>query len=216
MPHDRQTKPEIPDEPPSPVAAAGQTTLLLRRLGEGDSEAGDALFELVQDELHRLANHLMSPDPSHTLQPTALVHEAWLRMAGGERTSFGDRAHFVRVAAKAMRHTLVDHARRKRAAKRGGGAEREPLDLVVECFEESAADLLALDEALERLGALDPQLVQIVERRFFAQASNAEIAAGLGVSERTVERGWKVARVFLRTELSEDDDPQPGHDPDEK
>ena len=178
-------------------------TVLLRRLGAGDVSAGDELFRLVERELHGLAQRLMSPEPDHTLQPTALVHEAWIRMAASEQPSFADRAHFVRVAAKAMRHTLIDHARRKRAAKRGGGAAREPLDQVLAAFEERAADLLALDVALERLAVLDPQLAEIVERRFFAQATNAEIARGLDVAERTVERGWKVARAFLRAELSE-------------
>lgn len=178
-------------------------TVLLRRLGAGDASAGDQLFSLVERELHGLARRLMAPEPDHTLQPTALVHEAWIRLAAADQPSFEDRAHFVRVAAKAMRHTLIDHARARRAAKRGGGATREPLDLVLAAFEERAVDLLSLDVALERLARLDPQLAHIVEQRFFAQATNAEIARGLDVSERTVERGWKVARAFLRTELSD-------------
>ena len=177
-----------------------KTTLLLRRIESGDREAGAELLELVYGELRDLAAGYMAGErAAHTLQPTALVHEAWVRLMGAEG-AWKDRAHFVGFAALAMRRVLVDHARRRRAEKRGGG-RREPLDTVVAVFEERGADLVALGEALERLEALDPELARIVERRFFAGATNAEVAADLGVSERTVERGWSTARAWLRAEL---------------
>lgn len=177
---------------------------------DGDAAAGEELFRLVYGELHDLARGYMAGErKEHTLQPTALVHEAWLRLVGTERPDWEGRGHFVGVAARAMRRILIDHARRRDAKKRGGEAERESLDAAVASFESRAFDLLALDEALERLEALDPQLVRVVEQRFFARATNKEIAAALGVSERTIERSWQVARVFLRTELG----PEPGEDP---
>jgi RNA polymerase sigma factor (TIGR02999 family) len=178
-----------------------KTTLLLRRIESGDREAGAELLELVYGELRGLAAGYMAGErAAHTLQPTALVHEAWVRLMGTEAGVWKDRAHFIGFAALAMRRVLVDHARRRRAEKRGGG-RREPLDAVVAVFEERGADLVALGEALERLEALDPELARIVERRFFAGATNAEVAADLGGSERTVERGWSTARAWLRAEL---------------
>jgi len=184
--------------------AGARTTLLLGRIESGDRAAGEELLGLVYGELRDLARTYMANERAgHTLEPTALVHEAWLRLMGAEAPGPGwaDRAHFVGVAALAMRRVLVDHARRRAAEKRGGAARREPLDLLVETFESRGADLVALGEALERLEALDPELARIVERRFFAGATNAEVALDLGVSERTVERGWSTARAWLRAEL---------------
>ena len=179
-----------------------RTTRLLQRMGEGDALAADELFEVVYGELRDLAGAYMANErKEHTLQPTALVHEVWLRLVGSDQPDWEGRGHFVGVAAQAMRRILVDHARKRNAEKRGGKAQRDSLDEAVATFESRAFDLLALDEALGKLEALDPQLVRIVEQRFFARATNAEIAVGLCVSERTVERAWKVARVFLRTEL---------------
>lgn len=188
---------------PEPGAAVGRTTQLFRRLGAGDGSVADELLSAVYDELRSLARACMARERAeHTLQPTALVHEAWLRIVGDDAPRFVDRAHFVGIAGRAMRRVLVDHARRRDADKRGGAAaEREPLDEALIAFESRAFDLLTLSEALERLEALDPQLVRIVEQRFFAGASNAEIAASLGVSERTVERGWSTARAWLRSQL---------------
>ncbi len=178
------------------------TTLLLRRMAGGDREAADEFLPLVYAELHELASRLMSGERrDHTLQPTALVHEAWLRVGSSEGLATGERTQFLSIAARAMRNVLIDHARRRQAQKRGAGGERRPLDVVLEAFAENGPDPLELDEALRRLGGLDPELVSIVEQRFFAGASNEEIASVLGVSTRTVERGWRTAQAWLRAEL---------------
>lgn len=182
------------------------TTRLLQRLADGQSEAADELLPLVYTELRALAAGYMAQERrQHTLQATALVHEAWLRIQkdadGGE--PWQNRAHFLGVAARAMRRVLIDHARRRGAEKRGGERARLPLDEALELFEEHGPDLLTLDEALQRLAATDAELARIVELRFFAGASNGEIAEALGVSTRTVERGWKVAQAWLRAELGD-------------
>src|SRR5262249_31683920 len=137
----------------------------------------------------------------HTLQPTALIHEAWLRMLGERSSEWNDRAHFLALAARAMRQVLIDHARRRDAGKRGGGEQRLALDAALEVYARRGPDLLVLEEALARLEQLDPQLGRIVELRFFGGASNEEAAVGLGVSTRTIERGWKTAQAWLRAEL---------------
>ena len=183
-----------------PIAA---TTRLLQRMSQGDAAAEAELLPRVYDELHRLAAHYMSGGGSdHTLQPTALVNEAYLRMTAGEGDpDFESREHFVGVAARAMRSVLVDHARRRRAAKRGGDQERVGLDAVAAAFEERAPDLVELDAALERLAAFDADGARVVELRFFAGLESGEIGELLGVSERTVRRQWQVARLWLRREL---------------
>jgi RNA polymerase sigma factor (TIGR02999 family) len=184
-----------------------QTTLLLRRAAGGDAGAADELLPLVYDELRELAGRYMAAERAqHTLQPTALINEAWLRMLGerttGEQTpAWQNRAHFVGLAARAMRQVLIDHARRRDACKRGGGEQRLPLDAALDVYSESGPDLLVLEEALSKLETLDPQLVRIVELRFFAGADNQDAAAALGVSTRTIERGWKTAQAWLRAEL---------------
>ena len=185
----------------------GQATLLLRRAGEGDQAAGAELFGMLYAELRATAGHLMRGEAAgHTLQATALVSEAWMRLAGpGGWPSAADRAHFLRLAARAMRKVLVDHARARGRDKRGGGAAREPLDELCDTVTASAAfDLLALDLALERLAAFDEQGARIVELRFFAGLSIDEAARALGVSTATVERGWRVARLWLSRELGAD------------
>ncbi|MCB9896639.1 MAG: sigma-70 family RNA polymerase sigma factor [Planctomycetes bacterium] len=182
----------------------GPATLLLNRLRDGDADAAAELFPLVYDELHRLAARDMQRQPAgHTLQPTALVHEAFLKLVG--RTGgASDRAHFFRLAAQAMRSVLVDHARGRRRAKRGGDALRVTLDepLVAESSDARLPDLLDVDEALAELAAVDEPLVRIVELRFFAGLTAAEAADVLGVSSRTVERGWRTARAWLLARLS--------------
>jgi len=174
----------------------------------GDSSAAVELLPLVYEELHDLARGYMAGEKRHhTLQPTALIHEAWLRMHGEQAPQWQNRSEFVAVAARAMRRVLIDHARRRDAQKRSGSAERLPLDAALDLYQQSAPDLLVLDEALERLEAIDAELVKIVELRFFAGASNDDIAGALGVSTRTVERGWKTAQAWLRAEIGGEPEP---------
>ena len=181
----------------------GPATQLLKRLGAGDPSAGDELLPIVYEELHRIAARMMKGQSrDHTLQATALVHEAYLRLVDEEvQSSFESRSHFLCVAAKAMRSVLVDHARRRGAAKRAGSGQRLRLDSVAEALEREGADLLSLDEALTRLAALDEDLARAVELRFFAGLSVEETARVLSVSEPTVVRAWRVARMWLRREL---------------
>lgn len=184
--------------PPAPDPTV--TTRLLRGMAEGDPDAADQLLPIVYQELHRLARRLMGRErASHTLQATALLHEAWLRLAE-PGTDYRDRGHFLRVAARAMRHVLVDHARARGAHKRGNG---QRVDLDAEALEapDDGRGLLAVDETLARLHALDPQLGQIVELRFFGGLDNAAVADALHISLRSVERGWRTARAFLIRDL---------------
>jgi RNA polymerase sigma factor (TIGR02999 family) len=178
---------------------ANDVTRLLRRMAQGDEAAPAELLPHLYEQLRGIAESLMAQQsPSHTLQPTALVHEAWLRMSGGD---YEGREHFAAVAARAMRSVLVDHARRKRADKRGGAALRVPADLLLERIEEEGADVLALEDALQRLGERDPELLRIVELRFFGGLSTEETARVLGISTATLTRSWKVARLWLAREL---------------
>ena len=181
---------------------AHRTTLLLRRLDAGDEDAAGELLPLVYGELHDLARAYMARERmEHTLQPTALIHEAWMRLVGDETPEFVGRAHFIGVAARAMRRILIDHARRRKAEKRGAGADKLPFDEALDAFQDGAPDLVELDVALGRLEKMDAELARIVELRFFAGATNEETADALGVSTRTVERGWKTAQAFLRAEI---------------
>jgi RNA polymerase sigma factor (TIGR02999 family) len=181
--------------------ATGELTMLLHRLAAGDESSRARLAELVYGELRALAGHQLRGMQGHTLQPTALVHEAWLKLAGGD-AQFANRQHFLGVAAKAMRSVLVDHIRRKRADKRGGGAEHTPLDETVAFLEAGEVDLLDLDDALADLETDDPVLARVVEMRFFSGMTNKEIAAVEGCSESTIERGWRLARARLRERLA--------------
>lgn len=193
-----------PSSPARAVAHDSDFALLLQRLSDGDEAAGEQLLPLVYDELYALARHFMAREKTHhTLQATALVHEAWIRLANDETPQWRSREQFIAVAARAMRRVLVDHARRRDARKRSGAAERLPFEALLELYEESGPPMVELDEALGKLGKLDPQLVRIVELRFFFGASNEDIAQALAVSTRTVERGWKTAQAWLRAELGE-------------
>jgi RNA polymerase sigma factor (TIGR02999 family) len=176
-------------------------TLLLRRMSQGDRSAQEELLPLVFAQLHQLAERALRGQEQHTLQPTALVNEAYLRVLGSNPRDFDSRSHFLGIAAKAMRSVLVDHARRVNADKRGGGAQRLPFDALAEMFSTTAPDMLGLDEALTRLSIMDEQLGRIVELRFFGGLSVEETAAVLGVSEPTIVRGWRVARMWLQREL---------------
>lgn len=182
---------------------AGQTTLLLQRIRSGDRAAESQLFDILYDDLRRLAAHYMKGErPSHTLQPTALVNEAYLRIFGDERVAIHDRHHFLSLAGAVMRRLLVDHARAHLAAKRGAGVAPATLDEHFHYDSSDPARYLALDQALTRLHAIDPRQCQIVEMRFFAGLSEDEIAEALSISERTVKRDWRVARVWLHAELT--------------
>ncbi len=186
-----------------PASDPAATTRLLRAMAAGDQDAAGQLLPLVHAELHRLAQRLMSGERAdHTLQPTALLHEAWLRLCE-PGADYAGRAHFLRVAARAMRNVLVDHARARLAHKRRGGARVDVDGLAVAGDAES---VLAVDETLARLHALDPQLGQLVELRFFGGLDNPSVAEALGISLRSVERGWRMARAFLLRDL----DPQDG------
>lgn len=171
---------------------------------EGDAVASEELLNLLYGELRQMAARCMGRErTSHTLQPTALIHEAWIRLLPGqeESQSWTSREHFVRVAARAMRRVLVDHARARGAEKRGRDWRPVPLDAVVASLEERNVDLLALDDALGRLARMDDHLARLVELRFFAGLTIAETARVLGVSTPTVERHWRTARIWLRREL---------------
>ncbi len=180
-------------------------TRLLQRVAERDTGAAEQLFALLYGQLHSQARRAMASEADgHTLQPTALVNEAWVRMFSGEPAgSWESRGHFLNTAARAMRNVLVDHARARRAAKRGGGRRALPLDVWIGVLEGQSVDVLALHEALEQLEALDEQLGRIVELRFFTGLSIPDTARVLGVSGATVERGWRTARAWLRGKLDE-------------
>ena len=185
------------DPPPS-----DSVTALLGRLRHGDPRALDLLIPLVHAELRRLArSQLRNERTNHTLQTTALAHEAYLRLVALEHRDWRDRTHFFGVASGIMRRILIDHARKHRAARRGGGATHLQIEDADVPAAERSFELIALDDALARLGALDPRQERIVELRFFAGLSVEESAAVLGISPRTVKREWAVARAWLRAEL---------------
>jgi RNA polymerase sigma factor (TIGR02999 family) len=183
-----------------------QMTTLLEDIRAGRPGARDQLIAMVYDELRRLAGGLLRRErPGHTLQPTALVHEAVLRLfAPGTLDAAQDRACFLAAAARAMRQVLVDYARRRTAEKRGGDCARVPLDQVLEYFAEQRLDLLALHEALDHLAILHERQAQIVELRFFGGYTVEDIAGQLQVSVSTVESDFRKATAFLRGQLAED------------
>lgn len=180
-----------------------EVSRLLAAWREGDAGALDRLMPLVYEELHRLAHaHLRRERDGHTLQTTALIHEAYLRLAGKERPRWQGRPHFFAVAAQLMRRILIDCARRRCYAKRGGGARPLPIEAAETLGVARARELVALDDALDALGAFDPDLVRVVELRFFAGLDIAETADVLGVSPSTVSREWRLARDWLYGELA--------------
>jgi RNA polymerase sigma factor (TIGR02999 family) len=178
-----------------------EVTGLLVEWAGGDREAYDRLVPLVEGELYRLAHHYMSRErPGHTLQTTALVNEAYLRLVD-QRVHWQNRAHFFAVAAQLMRRILVDHARSHSRGKRGGGARPVALDDVALVSSEPATDLVALDEALARLAEIDERKARVVELKFFGGLSFEEIKDALGVGLNTVKRDWSMARAWLYGEL---------------
>jgi RNA polymerase sigma factor (TIGR02999 family) len=181
---------------------APSITDYLIQLRGGDSAAMDRLFPLVYEELRHIAHRMLRDErPAHTLGTTGLVHETYLKLVDRTRVEWQDRGHFFAAAARAMRRILVDSARRYRALRRGGGLQRVSLDEEVLVVAQKSEILLALDEALEQLAALNPRLSQVVECRYFAGLTEEETAEALGVTPRTVERDWVKARGWLSLEL---------------
>jgi len=175
-----------------------QVTQLLVDWSGGDSGALEKLIPLVQPELHRLAHYYMGREAiGHTLQTTALLNEAYLQLVDDPKRSWQNRTHFVAAAAQLMRRIMVNHARERRALKRGGGALKVSLDDAALVTERRSEELLALDEALEKLAALDPRKSQIVELRYFGGLTTEETAAFLKMSHRSVEREWTMAKAWL-------------------
>ena len=185
------------------MAGNPDITLLLTRLRSGDPEAERRLVPVVYDELRRLAARFMRTErKDHTLQPTALVNEVYLRLIETKDADWHSRAHFFAFAARLMRQILVDHARSHNAAKRGAGLRNAELDESLAVCEERSDEILAVDETLNTLREIDERQAQIVEMRFFAGLSIEEIAAVLNLSDRTVKREWAMARAWMRGRLS--------------
>ena len=177
-------------------------TGLLSEMRGGDPAAADALFERVYAELRRLAGaYLRKERQDHTLQPTALVHEAYLKLIGSDNMNWQDRRHFFNVAAQIMRNILVDHARKHQAEKRGGEGRKLSLDEAVEYYRQRDINLIDLDQALTELATLDPDQSRIVELKFFAGLKIDEVASLLNVSEATVNRQWHKAKMWLRSRM---------------
>ena len=184
-----------------------EITRLLVAWGDGDQSALEDLAPLVQEELHRLAHNYMGRErPGHTLQTSALVNEAYIRLIDWKNVRWQNRAHFFAVAAQLMRRTLVDFARDRQYLKRGGGAMRVSLGEAAAYTECRSSDLVALDEALTALAEVDPRKGQVVEMRFFGGLSIKEVAEVLKVSEETVMRDWRLAKVWLLRELNKTSD----------
>ena len=188
------------------VSAPAETSgvaALLNRVGVGDPQAVESLFPVVYDELRCLAARFLGSEPTgHTLQPTALVHEAYLRLVGRGTPEWSDRKHFFATAARAMRRILVDHARRRRAAKRGGDRKRAVIDEAGLAGQERAAFVVAVHDALSQLADVDRDQARIVELRFFGGLTVDETAGVLGVSSRTINREWLVAKAWLHREIT--------------
>jgi RNA polymerase sigma-70 factor (ECF subfamily) len=179
-----------------------EVTRLLHEIGKGDKEAFNQLLPLVYSELHRLARSYFRRERSdHTLQPTALVNEAYMRMAG-ESAEIESRGHFLAMAATQMRRILVDYARQHRAVRRGAGGQKVMIEDTMAICEPRSLDMIVLDSALAKLALLDPSQAQLVELRFFGGLSVEETAEVLGISSSTVKREWRVARAFLCREIT--------------
>jgi len=177
-------------------------TQILERVEQGDGKAAEELLPLVYEELRRLAAAKMAQEqPGHTLQPTALVHEAWLRLAGGSQSHWNSRGHFFSAAAEAMRRILIEAARRKQSQQRGGHLHKTELDENAVVLDRPADELLAVNEALEKLGLQDPLAANLVKLRYFTGMTLPEAAEALDISPRTADRTWAYARSWLREEM---------------
>ena len=182
----------------------GELTVLLHAASAGDARAFDEAFERVYDELHGLAARVRGGRASDTMGATALVHEAYLRLAPASQPAWEGRRHFLRIAGRAMRQVLVDAARERLAEKRGGGEVAVTLDDAAHASPMRAGELLALDEALTRLAAVDERSARVVELRYFTGLTSEEIGEVLGISVPTVQRDWRMARAWLAVELRRD------------
>lgn len=191
------------------MSPSGEFSRLLDDIRQGKADARERLYALVYEDLRRIARHHLRGRPTGTLGTTAMVNEAYLRLAGAEANSWNDRVHFLSVASTAMRQILVDHARRKLAAKRGGGAAAVTLDEARVGSGSQIEDVLAIDQALERLKGLNERLARVVELRFFGGLSVEETAGVLDVTDRTVKRDWQKARSVLHAFLREADESEP-------
>lgn len=180
-----------------------EITEILQSWRGGDAEAIERLFPLVYDELRRQAKRYLQRERSdHTLQPTALVHEAYIKLAGESALAVENRVHFYGMASRIMRRILVDHARQHNAEKRGGAAQRYSIETIDIIPEQSASDLLELNDALQKLEQIDERKCRVVDMRFFGGLKEAEIAEILGINEKTVRRDWQFAKLWLFRELS--------------
>ena len=199
-------------EQPDETSRANDVTRLLKAAEAGDRSAVEELLGRVYAELRAVAGKRMSEErPDHTLQPTALVNEAWLRLAGREvGLGFQDRAHFFKAAAETMRRILIEHARKRGREKRGGGALRVPLSALDVAARAESGEILSVDEALRRLEEQDARMAEIVKLRFFAGLSELETAEALGLSDRTVRREWVLPRAWLARELGRGDSAEGG------
>jgi RNA polymerase sigma-70 factor, ECF subfamily len=192
------------------MSGAPDITGLLLAWSGGDRRALEGLIPLLERELHRIARHYTAAQPEgHTLQATALVNEAYLHLVDAKRVNWHDRSHFLAVCSQIMRRILVDHARARQAAKRGGGAPMAALEEAWVASPQPETDVVALDEALTLLADVDPRRAKVVELRFFGGLSVEETAAALGISEESVMRDWRLARAWLARELA----PGEGHGP---
>jgi len=186
---------------PNSAEQITQITRLLSRLSSGDIEAADQVMPLLYADLHARAAAMMRREQSHaTLQPTALLNEAWMRLQGNSGSDYADRAHFLRLAGRIMRNVLVDHARRRKRSKRQGGSEELAVAIGPETTQQ--VEVLDLQAALEKLANTDPELEQVVELRYFAGLTLRETAETLGKTTSSVHRAWELARAFLLRELS--------------
>jgi RNA polymerase sigma factor (TIGR02999 family) len=191
-----------------PLPARQEVTQVLLSWNDRDANAAERLMPLVYDELRRLARSYLQRERSdHTLQATGLVHEAYLRLVDQSTTSWQNRAHFFSVAAQVMRRILVDHARARQAAKRGGVREKLQFDEELAASDERAVDLISLDDALQELVAFDDRKSRIVELRFFGGLTMEEIAEVLEISPRTIRREWRLAKAWLRREIMKGESP---------
>jgi RNA polymerase sigma-70 factor (ECF subfamily) len=196
----------MPTGTPSPIGSRARVTELLLAWGSGDRSALDELVPIIHEELHRLARLQMRGErENHTLQTTALVNEAFLRLVDLRRIRWQARTHFLALSARLMRRILVDHARSRSYQKRGGGAANVTLDEALVASPERGVDLVALDDALEDLARVDARKSQVVELRFFGGLSVEETAEALKVSPETVTRDWRLAKVWLLREISDRD-----------